>query len=68
MYEWNHLPWKEMEKGVFKLAIRAFIKPPVVEKPKQFTSYRDSSPSHGMPVSLRYDELPRTIKERRQPG
>jgi hypothetical protein len=45
----------------------AFIKPPIVEKPRQFTSYSDSSPSHGMPVSLRYDELPRTIKGRRQP-
>jgi RNA-directed DNA polymerase len=24
MYEWNHLPWKEMEKGVFKLQKRIY--------------------------------------------
>ena len=27
MYEWNTLPWRTIERSVFKLAIRASIKP-----------------------------------------
>lgn len=48
MYEWNTLPWKVIEKDVFKLAIHAFIKLLNVVKSKQFTSFNAFLSSHDM--------------------
>jgi len=41
MDEWNRLPWKAMQRQVFRLAIRASIKPHNVVTSRQSTSSSD---------------------------
>jgi len=43
VYEWNTLNWRAIEKHVFKLAIRGFIKPLVVVMSRQSTDSKNSS-------------------------
>ena len=42
MDEWNRLPWKAMQRQVFRLAIRGSSKPRNVARPRQSTSSSDS--------------------------
>ena len=42
MYEWKDLPWRTIERHVFKLAIRASTKPPNVAINPRFTNSNGS--------------------------
>ena len=42
MYEWKTLPWRMIERSVFKLAIRACTKPHVVARRTQSAHSNDS--------------------------
>lgn len=49
MYEWKHLPWRKLEKAVFKLQKRIYQASKRGDVQAQSTGYRSSCSSPGQP-------------------